>query len=366
MKKKKSREEVATESPIKPDCGGCGEYALGQVAATLSILKEHHPTVQPGKLEDKRGLLAMFGPMPMGSVSSVACAPGVECAPHAGSAVMRKGLEKRKAAEGEDKQSGLKERKKKRQLPESANGIDESGKDVKTSISENLKSTKGERVPLKEWLRPNQEDAKRTVFVGNLPITFDKKKLQKLFCKFGEIKSIRFRSVAPSDPDLPRRVIAQTKQYHPDRNSMNSYIVFQSEEAAKKALKRNGKVVGNNHIRVDLAANSRKEDVSVEFALKLNGSRMAGRDIRVQRATKKKQSAVNAMKRLQMKEAIQSKRNGGVKGRATPARIKKKQGTPRRSKSGQIRTKGKGPMKKSRTGTRHEKLMKGRRKKARK
>ncbi|XP_038072320.1 RNA-binding protein 34-like [Patiria miniata] len=400
MTKKKSRDKMATvvaESPIKPDCGGRGEYALGQVAALLSIRKGHRPSHQLIH-EDKQGLLAMFAPVSVDSASVPTTTPEPSSATPETSTRDRPG-------------------KKKRQLSEQANRP--KAADVK--ILENLKAKNMERVTQKEHAKPSQEERNRTVFVGNLPVAFDKKKVQKLFHKFGEIKSIRFRSVAPSDPDLPRRVIAHTKQFHPDRNSINSYIVFQSEEAAQKALKRNGKLVENNHIRVDLASNSRKhdtkhsvflgnlpfdvsddvirehfaecgtidnvrvirdaktglgkgfgyllfaEDVSVEFALKLDGSRMAGRDIRVHRATKQKQSAVNAMKRLQMKKAVKTKRRDGIQGRVKPGRVKPKQGKPRTSKSGQIRSKGKSQMKKgkgsARTSTKHDKLRKGKKRK---
>ncbi|KAL1789828.1 RNA-binding protein 34 isoform X1 [Sigmodon hispidus] len=46
-------------------------------------------------------------------------------------------------------------------------------------------------------VNPEEERLKneRTVFVGNLPVTCNKKKLKSLFKEYGPIESVRFRSV---------------------------------------------------------------------------------------------------------------------------------------------------------------------------
>ncbi|XP_077991050.1 uncharacterized protein LOC144445386 [Glandiceps talaboti] len=187
----------------------------------------------------------------------------------------------------------------------------------------------------------NPEKDKRTVFVGNLPISITKSELKKLFSKYGDIESVRLRSAAPSTLNLPKKVIMIQKDFHPSRNNLNSYVVFKEEESARKALKRNGKEVKGHHIRVDLCANSNKHDhkrsifignipfkvddeavrryfeqcgdieavrlvrdgktgigkgfgyvlfvdsSSVEFALKLNGKAFLGRQLRIKRSVKK-------------------------------------------------------------------------------
>jgi len=83
--------------------------------------------------------------------------------------------------------------------------------------------------------------------------------IKKAFNEFGQIESIRFRSIPVADPKLSRRVIFITKNFHENRDSMNAYVVFKSKESAEKALAFNGKTIGEKHIRVDLAG-SKKEN----------------------------------------------------------------------------------------------------------
>ncbi|XP_073735135.1 RNA-binding protein 34 isoform X3 [Callorhinus ursinus] len=79
----------------------------------------------------------------------------------------------------------------------------------------------------------NQEEERlkneRTVFVGNLPVTCNKKKLKSFFREYGQIESVRFRSL--------------------------------DESAAAKALKRNGAQIADGfRIRVDLASETSSRD----------------------------------------------------------------------------------------------------------
>ncbi|KAJ8285036.1 hypothetical protein COCON_G00038860 [Conger conger] len=102
---------------------------------------------------------------------------------------------------------------------------------------------------------------KRTVFVGNLPVSCTRKALQILFKELGSIESIRFRSVAREDPSMSLKVAAIQRKVHPKRQSINAYIVFKSEEGAEKALQRNGLEIEKGfHIRVDRASKSASHD----------------------------------------------------------------------------------------------------------
>ncbi|KAH9487683.1 RNA-binding protein 34 [Bulinus truncatus] len=100
----------------------------------------------------------------------------------------------------------------------------------------------------------------RTLFIGNCPLSADKKTLKKLFQEFGEIETVRFRCAPPADPHLPRRAIVITKNFHEECNNMVAYVVFKEEDAAQKALVRNGHLLDGLHIRVDIAALSKKHD----------------------------------------------------------------------------------------------------------
>ncbi|XP_078673103.1 uncharacterized protein LOC144912125 [Branchiostoma floridae x Branchiostoma belcheri] len=109
-------------------------------------------------------------------------------------------------------------------------------------------------------LRDPERD-QRTVFVGNLPVSTTKKELKKMFQKFGEIESVRFRSIAQSNPNVSKRVAMMRQEIQEKKKNMNCYVVFTEEASAQAALKRNGTIVGgSHHIRVDLASNSQKFD----------------------------------------------------------------------------------------------------------
>ncbi|XP_031125257.1 nucleolar protein 12 [Ipomoea triloba] len=99
----------------------------------------------------------------------------------------------------------------------------------------------------------------RTVFVGNLPLKIKKKTLFKEFSKFGEIESIRIRSVPLADSKVPRKGAVLKKQLNENADGVHAYIVFKTEESAHASLALNMTVVGGNHIRVDRACPPRKK-----------------------------------------------------------------------------------------------------------
>ncbi|KAK2662548.1 hypothetical protein Ddye_001122 [Dipteronia dyeriana] len=99
----------------------------------------------------------------------------------------------------------------------------------------------------------------RTVFVGNLPLNFKKKSLLKEFSKFGDVESVRIRSVPILDTKVPRKGAILKKQINDNVDSVHAYIVFNSEQSAEAALAHNMAVVGGNHVRVDRACPPRKK-----------------------------------------------------------------------------------------------------------
>ncbi|BFZ62150.1 Nucleolar protein 12 [Saitoella coloradoensis] len=108
------------------------------------------------------------------------------------------------------------------------------------------------------------EKANRTVFVGNLPVKTisskpDYKVLKGKFTECGKIESVRFRSVAFSEM-LPRKVAFVQGKLHPERDTVNAYIVFKEEKAVREALKLNGQILLDHHIRVDSVAHPAPHD----------------------------------------------------------------------------------------------------------
>ncbi|GAA0152862.1 translation initiation factor [Lithospermum erythrorhizon] len=99
----------------------------------------------------------------------------------------------------------------------------------------------------------------RTVFVGNLPLKIKKKVLLKEFGIFGEVESVRIRSVPLLDSKTPRKGAIMKKQINESADSVHAYIVFKTVESAQGALAHNMAVVEGNHIRVDRACPPRKK-----------------------------------------------------------------------------------------------------------
>ncbi|KAG7217940.1 hypothetical protein INR49_020762 [Caranx melampygus] len=244
------------------------------------------------------------------------------------------------------------EEKQQNETPEEADD-DERGQEtsVKKKKKRKMSESGGEKdaehwVMKRQRLKADKEEEavkrKRTVFVGNLPVSCTKKTLRSLFRDKGSIESIRFRSVVREDPTMSRKVAAITRKIHPKKQTVNAYVVFKDEEGVTKALERNGLEIEKDfHIRVDrvsdgsvhdhrrsvfvgnlsfeitdLAFRRHFEDCglveavrlvrdrdsglgkgfgyvlfesadSVQLALKLDGSKLEGRSIRVKRSVKK-------------------------------------------------------------------------------
>ncbi|KAM9363301.1 RNA-binding protein 34 [Symphorus nematophorus] len=154
-------------------------------------------------------------------------------------------------ADDEDEQETTvkKKKAKKRKAPEPESGEN----DVERWVMKRQK------------LRARKEEEamkrKRTVFVGNLPISCTKKTLQKLFRDQGSIESIRFRSVVREDPSMSRKVAAIQRKVHPKKQNLNAYVVFKDEEGVVKALERNGVEIEKDfHIRVDRVTDGSQHD----------------------------------------------------------------------------------------------------------
>ncbi|CAL4937161.1 unnamed protein product [Urochloa decumbens] len=99
----------------------------------------------------------------------------------------------------------------------------------------------------------------RTVFVGNLPLRTKRKVLTKEFAAFGEIESIRIRSVPLVDTKLTRKGAVLQGKVNALVDNVHAYIVFKDEQSARAALSHNMALFGGNHIRVDMACPPRKK-----------------------------------------------------------------------------------------------------------
>ncbi|TVU44216.1 hypothetical protein EJB05_03652, partial [Eragrostis curvula] len=99
----------------------------------------------------------------------------------------------------------------------------------------------------------------RTVFVGNLPLRTKRKTLIKEFAAFGEVESVRIRSVPVCDSKIPRKGAIMKGKVNEAVDNVHAYIVFKEEQSARAALAHNMALLGGNHIRVDMACPPRKK-----------------------------------------------------------------------------------------------------------
>ena len=61
---------------------------------------------------------------------------------------------------------------------------------------------------------------------------------------------------------MPRRVAFLKGEFHPDRDSMNAYVVMGTDAEATAALAFNGQQIGGKTVRVDLAGAAKAHDES--------------------------------------------------------------------------------------------------------
>ncbi|ERN01176.1 RNA-binding protein 34 [Amborella trichopoda] len=158
----------------------------------------------------------------------------------------------------EDEEGGVKAGKKSIALKDksSQSSILEGSNEDGSKVDEKRKAMKGDKstdpAVSKESFDDNDK-LQRTVFVGNLPLKLKKKALLKEFSQFGEVESVRIRSVPLVDSKLPRKSAILKGKINDAVDSVHAYIVFKDEQSAKAALSHNMAKVGDNHIRVDKA-----------------------------------------------------------------------------------------------------------------
>ncbi|RIB15607.1 hypothetical protein C2G38_1568972 [Gigaspora rosea] len=138
---------------------------------------------------------------------------------------------------------------------------DENGKITTMDAQDTYDPTDIKKLTVKE--KEDPERLQKTIFIGNLPTCVIKKannkKLKAYFSKFGQIESIRFRSISFSEP-LPRRIAFINKKLHPDRDVLNAYIVFKEKSSVQGALSMNAQIFMGKHLRVDSVADPQSHD----------------------------------------------------------------------------------------------------------
>ena len=112
------------------------------------------------------------------------------------------------------------------------------------------------KTPPIQKLTPEEEaeKIKRTLFIGNLPISATKLTIKKLFTPSSLVESVRFRNVELKvNRKVTKKIAVLTKQYEED-GTQDAYVVLKTEEAVKEAIPRiNGSTIEGNVVRADYA-----------------------------------------------------------------------------------------------------------------
>ncbi|KAJ3363846.1 Nucleolar protein 12 [Allomyces javanicus] len=138
---------------------------------------------------------------------------------------------------------------------DASESADEAGSDVDDATAADATSAAGQDEKPKSMKQLEKEKLARTVFVGNVTIKASEKlidhKFKQLFAEYGKVESVRYRSIAFSDA-LPRKLNFKLKNFHPSRDTMHAYVVFNDAASARKAAGAvSGTVFEGKHLRTD-------------------------------------------------------------------------------------------------------------------
>ncbi|XP_040092268.1 RNA-binding protein 34-like isoform X3 [Oryx dammah] len=314
-KNKREKKQSAKEGE-NPDDGACGnlegDYEVGQVANSLfrgkqpsrgstgrlaSLFRSVNPQLQP-----------VYVPVPKEAIKKRKRDEEEESSPQIQRPLLQEPAKKmkmkKKLSDAEKKLANREDalasadleeihQKQGQKRKNSQPGVTVADKELFDDVEETV-------VNQRKKIQINQEEERlkneRTVFVGNLPVTCKKKRLKSFFKEYGQIESVRFRSLV-CFPSLKVRHLKMycMRKIHPDQKNINAYVVFKDESAATKALERNGAQFAEGfRVRVDLATETSSNTDAVHLALKLNNSELMGRKLRVMRSVHKEKLKQNS------------------------------------------------------------------------
>ena len=104
----------------------------------------------------------------------------------------------------------------------------------------------------------------RTVFVGNVPISCNRKVVKQLFKKYGTVETVRLRSLKVKPGDLPAKAALRRQTQLVEGSTCNAYIVMTTSEEAEKSLALSGTLFNGRHLRVDLLERSKQKTKDVQ------------------------------------------------------------------------------------------------------
>ncbi|KJH48927.1 hypothetical protein DICVIV_04956 [Dictyocaulus viviparus] len=147
-------------------------------------------------------------------------------------------------------ESVIKPKKKRRNIDDAAN-LKKAESRVEMAHQKNCRLQQRMNRKRAHEKRMSLDEKKRTLFVGNAPLSMNERSCKKLFSQYGEIESVRMRNVIPSKETITKRIAHLSHLFHENQSSVIFYVKFKDEASVEKALAYNGTVLDQHRIRVD-------------------------------------------------------------------------------------------------------------------
>ncbi|XP_071475935.1 RNA-binding protein 34 isoform X2 [Marmota flaviventris] len=249
-KNKLQKKKSAGRTARVDDGGGsaAGDYLVGQVADSLlrgvRAPRGSDTTLTALFSASAPRALPVYIPAPQEASRKRGREPREESPPQGRRPLLQKTKARKKLSETEarlaDRESALASADLEEEIHQKQG---QKGKNSQSSIK--VTDRHSYNVSQRKKIEINQEEERlkneRTIFVGNLPVTCNKK--------------------IPAEGTLSKKLAAIKRKIHPDQKNINAYVVFKDEIAATKALKRNGAQIADGfRIRVDLASETSSRD----------------------------------------------------------------------------------------------------------
>ncbi|XP_059738547.1 RNA-binding protein 34 isoform X2 [Bos indicus] len=339
-KNKREKKQSAQEGQ-NPDDGACGnlegDYEVGQVANSLFRGKQPSRG-STGRLASLFGsvnpqLQPVYVPVPEEAIKKRKRDEEEESSPQIQRPLLQEPAKKmkvkKKLSDAEKKLANREDalasadleeeihQKQGQKRKNSQPGVTVADKELLDDVEETV-------VNQRKKIQINQEEERlkneRTVFVGNLPVTCNKKKLKSFFKEYGQIESVRFRSLIPAEGTLSKKLAAikngaqfaegfrvrvdlATETSSRDKRSVFvGNLPYKVEESAvEKHFLACGNVVAVRIVRDQVTGVGRgfgyvlfENTDAVHLALKLNNSELMGRKLRVMRSVHKEKLKQNS------------------------------------------------------------------------
>eukprot|EP00796_Vickermania_ingenoplastis_P005303 gene5303-3806_t len=131
-----------------------------------------------------------------------------------------------------------------------------STEEAENEIAQLERKKKGKPQLLRHAIHKNEDEDKRTVFIGNIQNTTTRKEIKNIFKDCGAIESVRIRCQALEEPkDSEKKIgrgirVLRGEVRKDTKATATAYVLFEERASVQRALEKNSLVVNGHHIVV--------------------------------------------------------------------------------------------------------------------